>query len=78
MKKAMSVYKKWLADNRTTVIKYPYLDIKIVRKYEKLAEIYNISHVTRGIKKSTKSDYGFLVMYKKYGKKTAIYTNKTK
>jgi hypothetical protein len=47
--------------------KYPYLPIDLVEKYEKLANFYDISHVARGLKRATKSDEGFLVVYKRVG-----------
>lgn len=68
MDNAMKVYKKWLDVNKDKKIKYEYLDLDLVKQYEKLAEKYDISHVARGLKKPTKTEKGFLVMYKKYGK----------
>lgn len=68
MDNAMKVYKKWLDVNKDKMIKYEYLDLDLVKQYEKLAEKYDISHVARGLKKPTKTEKGFLVMYKKYGK----------
>lgn len=65
MIKVMKFYKKWLTKNNNVKPKYNYLDLKLVNKYEKLANAYDISHVSRGLKKSVKSDYGFLVMYRK-------------
>lgn len=66
MMDAMNIFGKWLKDNKKTTIKYGYLDLKIVKIYEKLAEYYDISHVARGLKKASKTDKGFLVIYKKY------------
>ena len=61
--------------------KFPYLSLKTINKYEKLADEYNISRVSRGLDKSTKSDMGLLVAYKKLGKsgmlKTPIFANKS-
>lgn len=68
MTEAMHVFKKWLQENKNKTIKYDYLDLHIVKKYEKLANYYNISHVARGLKKAVKTDKGFLVVYKKYNK----------
>jgi hypothetical protein len=65
MIEAMNIFKKWLNDNKTITTKYKYLDLDIVKKYEKLADHYDISHVARGLKKPTKTDTGFLVIYKK-------------
>jgi len=76
MKKAMGKIKKWLKENQKNERKYPYLDLDLVKKYERLADIYNISRVSRGLEKSTKSDKGFLEIYKqvngKYGKLSFI------
>ena len=63
--KAMKIFEKWLKINNKIRIKYPYLRIDIIKKFEKIAESRNISRVARGIDKPIKSDYGFLVMYKK-------------
>jgi hypothetical protein len=68
MLKAMKVMKKWLKANKNKTYKYEYLDLDLIRKFEKLAEKYDISRVARGLDKPTKSEYGFLVIYKKYGK----------
>ena len=68
MKLAMKMMKKWLDKNKNKSYKYEYLDLDIIKKFEKLADKYDISLVSRGIDKPVKSDYGFLVMYKKYGK----------
>jgi hypothetical protein len=68
MLKAMNIMKKWLNKNKDKTYKYEYLDLDIIRKFEKLANKYDISRVARGLDKPTKSDYGFLVIYKKYGK----------
>ena len=45
---------------------YPYLPLKIIKKYEKIADLYNVARVCRGIDKSNKTDFGFLEIYKKY------------
>ena len=45
--------------------KYKFLTLKQIKKYEKIAKIYKVSEVARGIKKGTKTDKGFLEMYKK-------------
>ena len=41
-----------------------YLPLSIIKKYEKLADIYNVARVCRGLDKSTKTNKGFLVVYK--------------
>jgi hypothetical protein len=61
----MKVYKIWLTKNKNIKPKYPYLDLNIIKKYEKLADIYKISEVSRGLKKSIKTEHGLLYMYKK-------------
>ena len=68
MTKAMKVMSKWLTKNKNKSYKYEYLDINIIKKFEKLANEYDVSRVARGLDKATKTEYGFLVMYKKYGK----------
>lgn len=65
MTEAMGIFKKWLTKNSKSKIKYPYLSLSTIKKYEKLADKLDVSRVSRGIDKSTKSDYGFLVKYKK-------------
>jgi hypothetical protein len=73
MKQAMGVFKKWLK-NYTKMKsaedkKYPWLPLKTIAKYEKIAELYGVSMVARGLKKGTRTDNGFLEMYKKVGGK---------
>ncbi len=73
MKEAMSVFKKWLKNysklKREEDKKYPWLSLKTISKYEKIAEMYGVSEVARGFKKGTRTDEGFLKMYKKVGGK---------
>ena len=45
---------------------WSYIPLNIVNKLEKLAEYYNISHKARGLQKPTKSDKGFLEVYRMY------------
>jgi len=45
------------------------LPLKIIKVFEPLANYYNISRKSRGLDKSTKSDNGFLQLYKKLGGK---------
>jgi hypothetical protein len=66
MKEAIKVFNKWLIKNKNKKRKYEYLDIKVVKRFEKLAKEYGVSEVSRGIKKASRSDKGFLVMYKKF------------
>lgn len=65
MNEAITIFQKWLTLNKNKKIKYDYLDLDIVKKYEKLANYYDVSRVTRGLEKASKSDQGFLVVYKK-------------
>ena len=43
---------------------WPYLPLKLVNALESLAEYYNVSHKARGLQKPTKSDKGFLQVYR--------------
>jgi hypothetical protein len=63
MRKAMKIMGKWLKDYDYK--SYPYLPLKIINVYEKLANEYNISRVARGLDKANKTDEGFLVVYRK-------------
>ena len=73
MKKAMVVFKKWLNIypklKKEEDKKYPWLSLKTIAKYEKIAEMYGVSEVARGLKKGTRTDKGFLAMYKEVGGK---------
>jgi hypothetical protein len=68
MEEAMNMFSEWLKkypkNKKNEEKKYPWLPLNTVIKYEKLASIYNISEVARGIKKGTRTDKGFLKMYK--------------
>ena len=44
--------------------KWPYLPLSIVNNLEPVAEYYNVSHKARGLQKPTKSDKGFLTVYR--------------
>lgn len=71
MKNAMSIFKKWLNSYnklKQKELNYKFLSVDIIKKYEKLANEYNVSEVARGIKPSTRTDYGFLQIYKKVKK----------
>lgn len=71
MKEAMSVFNVWLKDYKNKKDKepnYKFLPLSTIAKYEKLAEEYGVSEVARGLKPSTKSDEGFLKVYKRVEK----------
>ena len=53
----------------STYQEWAYLPVKLVDKLVALAEYYSVSHKARGLQKPTKSDEGFLTMYRKYGTK---------
>jgi hypothetical protein len=68
MEEAMTIFKKWL-DNYPKLKdyedkNYKFLTLEQIEKYEKIAEIYKVSEIARGLKKGTKTDKGFLQMYK--------------
>ncbi len=69
MKDAMKIYEKFLKKIKKlkggSHVKFPYLDLKIINKFEKLADYYNVSRKARGLEKPSTSDEGFLVVYKK-------------
>ena len=75
MKEAMVIFKKWLKNyskiKSAEDKKYPWLSLKTIAKYEKIAELYGVSEVARGLKKGTRTDEGFLAMYKKVGGKAS-------
>lgn len=50
---------------------YSYLPVDTINKLERLAEYYNISRKARGLEKPTKSDEGFLSVYRRIGGKFA-------
>lgn len=68
MEEAMKIFKKWLDSYKKLKEKetnYKFLPLSVIKKYEKIAEEYGVSQVARGIKPSSKSDNGFLQVYKK-------------
>lgn len=68
MDEAMKIFSKWLIIykkmKKDEDKRYPWLDLEIIKKYEKIAEEYDVSKVARGIEKGSKTDEGFLKMYK--------------
>jgi len=66
MLEAMELLETWLSKyKKEKRDEYEYLPLELVNKYEKLADEYNISRVSRGLDRATKSDEGFLVVYRK-------------
>ena len=69
MEEAMKVFKVWLDKykdmKKEDEDKFPFLKLRLIRSYEKLAIYYNISLKARGLEKSKTSDDGFLVVYRK-------------
>jgi len=68
MEDAMKIFKKWLdlypKLKKKEDKKYPFLSLNTIAKYEKIANLYRVSEVARGIQKGSKTDKGFLEMYK--------------
>lgn len=68
MKKAMRIFREWI--NNYDKLKqrenklYPFLSMDVIKSYEKLADIYKVSEVARGLVKGTKTDQGFLKILK--------------
>ena len=68
MTDAMKIFKKWLLNykkKKEEDTNYKFLPLSTVLKYEKIAEEYGVSKVARGLMPSTKTDEGFLEVYKK-------------
>ena len=77
MEDAMKISHKWLKDypklRKKEDSKYQWLQLETIEKYESIANIYKVSQVARGIKKGTRTDKGFLEMYKEVlGKKNKL------
>ena len=71
MIEAMTIFKKWLLNyknRKSQEPNYNFLTLEQIAKYEKIANEYGVSEVARGIKPSTKTDEGFLQVYKKVKK----------
>jgi hypothetical protein len=68
MEEAMDIFSKWLKNYKKIKKQedrlYDWLSIETVSQFEKLANEYKVGEVSRGIKKSTKTDKGFFQMYK--------------
>ena len=66
----LTLYKKWLKDYKSKNRKKemnPYLSLDVVNELEALAEYYDISRKARSFDTSTKSDKGFLQVYRQVG-----------
>jgi hypothetical protein len=67
MDEAMKIFFIWLKDYKKKKdkenIKYPWIKLEIIKKFENLANEYNIGLVSRGINPSSKTDNGFLWMF---------------
>jgi len=77
MEDAMKIFHKWLKEypklRKKEDSKYKWLSLETIKKYENIANTYEVSEVARGIKKGTKTDKGFLEMYKEVsGKKNKL------
>lgn len=68
MEEAMKIFEKWLSKYKKTKEKqdkeYKFLPLEMIKKFEELADEYGVSEIARGIKKGTKTDEGFLKVYK--------------
>lgn len=67
LKESEKVLKSWLDNYRNKNRKnemWKYLSLDTVNNFEKLAEYYNISRKARGLDKPSKSDKGFLPIYR--------------
>ena len=77
MEYAMKIFQKWLKMypklRKNEDSKYQWLPLETIEKYESIADTYKVSQVARGIKKGSRTDKGFLVMYKEvFGKKNKL------
>lgn len=74
MEEAMKIFKNWLKKypklKANEDKNYKFLSLEQIAKYKKIAEIYKISKVARGIKKATRTDKGFLQIYSNVGGKS--------
>ena len=66
-KSRMRHQSKTLKHNQAGGMVWSYLPLKLVNALEPLAEYYNVSHKARGLQKPTKSDKGFLQVYREAG-----------
>ena len=70
MRDAIKIFEKWLKDYHKSKEKnggaeFKFIDYKLIKYFDKLAEYYGISEVARGLKRAKTTDKGFLELYKK-------------
>ena len=62
---AIALFHSWLQDYKKNKPKdYTYLPLSIINDYEIIADFFDISRKARGLNKPTKSDKGFLTVYR--------------
>lgn len=67
LKQAEKILKEWLDNYKNKNRKnemFHYIPLDVVNNFETLAKYYNISKKARGLEKPTKSDKGFLTIYR--------------
>lgn len=77
MRDAIKVFEKWLKDYHKSKEKkggaeFKFIDYKLIKYYDKLAEYYGISEVARGKKKAKTTDKGFLEVFTKNSDSTKL------
>ena len=70
MRDAIKVFEKWLKDYHKSKEKnggaeFKFIDYKLIKYYDKLAEYYGISEIARGKKRAKTTDKGFLEVFTK-------------
>ena len=68
MKDALKIFEKWMSDykkNKKGGGDYKYIDINLIKYFDKLAKYYKISEIARGLKKAKTTDKGFLQVFTK-------------
>jgi hypothetical protein len=68
IKNSLDIFFNWLSNykqlNLGKTQSFPYMTYKQIKTLEFLAEFYDISHKARGLQKPTKSDKGFIPVWK--------------
>ena len=77
MRDAIKIFEKWLKDYHKSKEKkggaeFKFIDYKLIKYYDKLAEYYGISEVARGKKKAKTTDKGFLQVFTKNSDSTKL------